>query len=165
MVKQEMSREHTASMEDYLEAVAMLQGNDKVVRVSQISRRLKVKMPSVTSALKKLSEQQLVEHERYGRIKLTPEGEAVARDVIRRHEALTRFFIQALSIDRKTAEEDACKIEHVISSPSLERVIKFIEFIEACPLGEVNFPKRYKYYLEHGQLPEDCRQRSGRGEK
>jgi len=165
MVKQEAQREQTASMEDYLEAVAMLQENDKVVRVSQISRKLKVKMPSVTSALKKLSEQRLVEHERYGHIKLTPEGDKVARDVIRRHEALTRFFVQALSIDRQTAEEDACKIEHVISPLSLERVIKFIEFIEACPLGEANFPKRYQYYLEHGQPPEECRGRSERGEK
>jgi len=164
MVKQEAQREQTASMEDYLEAVAMLRGKGKVVRVSQISRKLKVKMPSVTSALKKLSEQELVEHERYGHIKLTPKGDEVARDVIRRHKALTRFFVQALGIDRETAEEDACKIEHVISPLSLERVIKFIEFIEACPLGEANFPKRFKYYLEHGKPPEECRERSvGKG--
>jgi DtxR family Mn-dependent transcriptional regulator len=165
MVKQEVQREQTASMEDYLEAVAMLRGKGKVVKVSQISRKLKVKMPSVTSALKKLSEQGLVEHEKYGHIKLTLEGDVVARDVIRRHEALTRFFVQALSIDRQTAEEDACKIEHVISPLSLERVIKFIEFLEACPLGEANFPKRYQYYLEHGQPPEECWERSARREK
>ena len=162
MVKEEVQREQTASMEDYLEAVAMLRGKGKVVRVSQISRKLKVKMPSVTSALKKLSEQELVEHERYGHIKLTPEGDKVARDVLRRHKALTRFFAQALGINQKTAEEDACKIEHVISPLSLERVIKFIEFIEACPLGEANFPKRFKYYLDHGQPPEECLERSVR---
>ncbi len=162
MVRQEVQREQTASMEDYLEAVAMLQGKDKVVRVSQISRKLKVKMPSVTSALKKLSEQRLVEHERYGRIKLTPEGDAVARDVIRRHEALTRFFAQALGINRETAEEDACKIEHVISPLSMERLAKFVEFIEACPLGRANFPSRYKYYLEHGEFPQDCLERSAK---
>ena len=162
MVKQEVQREQTASMEDYLEAVAMLQGKDKVVRVSQISRKLKVKMPSVTSALKKLSEQKLVEHERYGYIKLTPEGDKVARDVIYRHEAFTRFFTQALGINRETAEEDACKIEHVISPLSMERLAKFVEFIEACPLGSANFPSRYGYYLEHGELPQDC---SNRGVK
>jgi DtxR family Mn-dependent transcriptional regulator len=160
MVKQEVQREQTASMEDYLEAVAMLQGKDKVVRVSQISRKLKVKMPSVTSALKKLSEQKLVEHERYGHIKLTPEGDKVARDVIYRHEALTRFFAQALGINQETAEEDACKIEHVISPLSMERLAKFVEFIEACPLGGTNFPSRYEYYLEHGELPQDCSKRS-----
>jgi DtxR family Mn-dependent transcriptional regulator len=117
-------------------------------------------MPSVTSALKKLSERELVEHERYGHIKLTPEGDKVARDVIRRHKALTRFFAQALGIDNETAEEDACKIEHVISSLSMERLVKFVEFIETCPLGSANFPSRYEYYLEHGELPQDCSKRS-----
>jgi DtxR family Mn-dependent transcriptional regulator len=160
MVKQEIQREQTASMEDYLEAIANLGEGSEAVRVKQISEMLGVKMPSVTSALKKLSERELVDHERYGRIKLTPEGDKVARDVIRRHKALTRFFAQALGIDRETAEEDACKIEHVISALSMERLAKFREFIGACPLGGTNFPSRYEYYLEHGELPRDCSKRS-----
>jgi DtxR family Mn-dependent transcriptional regulator len=160
MVKQEIQREQTASMEDYLEAIANLGEGSEAVRVKQISEMLGVKMPSVTSALKKLSERELVDHERYGRIKLTPEGDKVARDVIRRHKALTRFFAQALGIDRETAEEDACKIEHVISALSMERLAKFTEFIGACPLGGTNFPSRYEYYLEHGELPRDCSKRS-----
>jgi len=162
MIKQEVQREQTASMEDYLEAVAMLRGKGKIVKVSQISRKLKVKMPSVTSALKKLSEQGLVEHEKYGHIKLTLKGSKVAGDVLRRHKALTRFLTGALGIDQETAEEDACKIEHVISPLSMERLVKFVEFIEACPLGSANFPSRYEYYLEHGELPQDC---SSRGVK
>ena len=143
-------------MEDYLEAIAMLCGEGRAVRVSDISRRLGVKMPSVSFALKKLSERGLAVHERYGYVGLTSQGDNVAKDVIRRHEALSYFFTEALNIDHKTAEEDACKIEHVISPLSLERMIKFIEFIEACPLGEPNLPKRYRYYLEHGELPEEC---------
>ena len=162
MVKEEVRKEQTASMEGYLEAIANLSGGKKVVKVKQISEMLGVKMPSVTSALKKLSEQELVEHERYGRIELTPEGAKVASDVIHRHEALTRFFSQALGIDQAAAEEDACKIEHVISALGMERLAKFVEFIEACPLGGADFPSRYEYYLEHGELPEDC---SNRGVK
>jgi DtxR family Mn-dependent transcriptional regulator len=165
MVKQEAAREQTASMEDYLEAIANLGKGRKVVRVKQISEMLGVKMPSVTSALKKLSERELVEHARYGHIKLTPEGDKVARDVINRHKALTRFFAQALGIDKETAEEDACKIEHVISSLSMARLAKFVEFIEVCPLGSANFPSRYEYYLEHGKLPRDCSRRSARQKK
>ena len=165
MVRQEVQREQTASMEDYLEAIAKLGEGRRVVRVKQISEMLGVKMPSVTSALKKLSEQELVEHERYGHIKLTPEGDKVASDVICRHEALTRFLAEALGIDQETAEEDACKIEHVISPLSMERLAKFVEFIEACPLGRANFPSRYKYYLEHGELPQDCLERSAKKRK
>jgi DtxR family Mn-dependent transcriptional regulator len=165
MVGREARREQTASMEDYLEAIAKLGEGRKVVKVKQLSQMLGVKMPSVTSALKKLSQQELVEHERYGHIKLTSGGYQVARDVIYRHEALTRFFAQALGISRKTAEEDACKIEHVISPLSMERLAKFVEFIEACPLGGANFPSRYEYYLEHGELPQDCSRRRVRKKK
>jgi DtxR family Mn-dependent transcriptional regulator len=165
MLKREAQREQSASMEDYLEAIANLGEGRKIVRVKQISEMLGVKMPSVTSALKKLSERKLVEHERYGHIKLTPKGDNVARDVIRRHKALTRFFALALGINKETAEEDACKIEHVISSLSMERLAKFVEFIEACPLGSANFPSRYEYYLQHGELPQDCSKRSVKKKK
>jgi DtxR family Mn-dependent transcriptional regulator len=149
-------REQTASMEDYLEAIANLGEQARVVRVKQISDMLKVKMPSVTSALKKLLEKGLVVHDSYGYVELTPEGNKIAEDVIRRHKTLSRFFTEALHIDRETAEEDACKIEHVISPLTLARVLKFLEFTQACPLGETNFQKRYKYYLENGELPEEC---------
>jgi len=159
MVKQQLQKKQSPNMEDYLEAIAMLRGEEKVVRVSQIGRRLNVKMPSVTSALSKLSERGLVEHERYGYVVLTSEGEKLAEEVIRRHKALTRFFAEALDVDPKIAEEDACKIEHVISSLSMERLTKFLQFMEACPLGETKFPKRYKYYLEHGKLPGECLER------
>ena len=165
MVKREAHRDRSASMEDYLEAIAKLGERRKAVRVKQLSERLGVKMPSVTSALKKLSEQELVEHERYGHVKLTPQGHEVASDVIRRHKALARFFAQALGIDKNIAEEDACRIEHVISPLSMERMARFVEFIEACPLGSANFPNRYGYYLRHGQLPRDCSRRSVGKEK
>jgi len=156
MVKQQLQKKQSPNMEDYLEAIAILRGEAKVVRVSQIGRKLNVKMPSVTSALNKLSEGGLVVHKRYGYVVLTPEGGKLAKEVLRRHKALTRFFAEALDIDQETAEEDACKIEHVISSLSMERLTKFLQFIEACPLGETNFPARYKYYLEHGELPGEC---------
>jgi DtxR family Mn-dependent transcriptional regulator len=113
-------------MEDYLEAIAKLGEGQKVVKVKQVSQMLRVKMPSVTAALKKLSVQELVEHERYGRIKLTAAGDESARVIISRHEALTRFFAQGLGIDQETAEADACKIEHVVSPP------KYGETGEVC---------------------------------
>jgi DtxR family Mn-dependent transcriptional regulator len=151
-----MLNEQTASMEDYLEAIARLREDGKVVRVKHISQVLNVKMPSVTSALKKLSREGLVRHQPYGDIELTSQGDEAARDVISRHKALSSFFSQALDIDPGTAEEDACKIEHVISPLSLERLTKLLEFIQACPLRDTGFPGRYKYYLEHGKLPKEC---------
>jgi len=70
-----MKKERSASMEDYLEAIALLSEGDKAVRVTEISQALGVKKPSVTSALTKLAQEGLIEHERYGQARLTVRGE------------------------------------------------------------------------------------------
>ena len=142
-------------MEDYLEAIGMLRGDGEVVRVKQISQALRVKMPSVTAALRKLSGEGLVEHERYGYVKLTAEGDKVAKDVILRHETLRRFLGEILSIDSRTAWDDACKMEHVISRATLERLTMFLEFVLNCPRGEPEWLKGFNYYLEHGERAEE----------
>lgn len=151
----EMKREQTASMEDYLEAIAVLRGEGEVVRVKQISHALGVKMPSVTSALRKLSAEGLVKHERYGYVELTAEGDKAAEDVIRRHEALRHFLIEILNVDPKIAGEDACKMEHAISPTSLERLAKFLEFVLTCPRGHPVWLKGFNYYFEHGERAEE----------
>ena len=146
-------KDQTASMEDYLEAIALLGESGEVVRVNQMSRALGVKMPSVTSALKKLSEQGLAEHERYGYVKLTPEGSKLAKEVIHRHQVLSRFLSEILGVDSEVADGDACKMEHALSSVSLERLAKFVEFIVLCPRGEPEWLKAFDYYVEHGRRP------------
>lgn len=152
-----MVKEQSASMEDYLEAVVVLRDEGKVVRVKQIGQALGVKMPSVTAALKKLSEEGLVKHERYGYVELTPKGSKAAKEIFHRHEVLRRFLSEVLNIDSQVAQEDACRMEHAISSTTLGRLAKFMEFIEACPKGEPTWLANYSYFLKHGQIPEDCR--------
>jgi len=151
-----MAREQSASMEDYLEAVAMLRDEGKVVRVKQIGQALGVKMPSVTAALKKLSEEGLVKHERYGYVELTAKGGKAAKEIFHRHEVLRRFLTEVLNIDPQIAQEDACRMEHAISSATLGRLAKFMEFIEACPKGEPTWLTNYSYFLNYGELPEEC---------
>ena len=153
-----MTTGQTASMEDYLEAIAFLRAEAGRVRVSDISRRLDVKMPSVTSALKKLADQGLVEHERYGDVELTPEGRGIAEDVIHRHEALRRFLTEILGVEPERAAEDACAMEHSLSSPSRDRLSKFIEFVLAGP-RQPEWLKNFEYYVEHGERPKVCLER------
>ena len=146
----------TASMEDYLESIIMLREGKEAVRVSQMSKALGVKMPSVTGALKKLSDEGLVEHQRYGRVQLTPEGEKVARDVFRRHEALRRFLEDILSVDAETAADDACKMEHVISPLTQKRLAKFIDFVLSRPNVQPYWLKRFNRYVNYGEIPPGC---------
>jgi len=145
----------SASMEDYLEAIAILAGKSKPVKVTEISKALGVKKPSVTSALGKLSQQGLVEHKRYGHVQLTTEGERIAQDVFRRHEVLRHFLVEILNVDPEIAAEDACKMEHSLSPTSLERLAKFEEFVLNCPRGEPEWLKGCNYYFEHGERDEE----------
>lgn len=151
-----MQRGQSASMEDYLEAVAMLRDEGRVVRVKQIGEALGVKMPSVTAALRKLSEEGLVKHEKYGYVELTAKGGKAAKEIFHRHEVLRRFLTEVLGINPQIAREDACRMEHAISTVTLGRLAKFMEFIEACPKGEPTWLANYGYYLEHEKLPDEC---------
>ena len=145
----------SASMEDYLEAIAILAEKSKPVKVTEIGKALGVKKPSVTSALGKLSQQGLVEHKRYGHVQLTTEGERIAQDVFRRHEVLRHFLVEILNVDPEIAAEDACKMEHSLSPTSLERLAKFEEFVLNCPRGEPEWLKGFNYYFEHGERDEE----------
>ena len=150
-----MITRQTASMEDYLEAMLMLREGNKAVRVTQISKALGVRKPSVTAALKKLSQGGLVRHERYGHVLLTAEGEEIAEDVFRRHEALRHFLAEILNVDPRIAAEDACKMEHSVGPSPLERLAKFVEFVLNCPRGEPEWLKSFNYYFEHGERAEE----------
>ncbi len=147
--------EQTASMEDYLEAIAKLREEEPEVRVTQISKRLGVKKPSVTAALHKLSEDGLVQHPRYGTVELTSQGQRIAGEVMRRHEVLFRFLSEILGIDQGIAQEDASKIEHLLSPTSLEKLAKFVEFVLTCPKGEPAWLEGFNYYFEHGERDQE----------
>jgi DtxR family Mn-dependent transcriptional regulator len=128
-----VAKEITPTMEDYLEAIGELRKKDEVVRVKNIARQLNVKMPSVTEALKALAKDGLIRHERYGYVELTQKGGRIAEEIYSRHRILFKFLNQILGIDARTADEDACKMEHTISSTVLEKLIEFIKTLEACP--------------------------------
>lgn len=150
-----MEAKQSASMEDYLESILVLGEGKEAVRVSQMSKALGVKMPSVTSALARLARDGLVEHQRYGRVQLTPKGRQVAEDVFHRHEALRQFLAEILDIDPETAVDDACKMEHTISPATQEKLAKFVEFVSQPPEGQPRWLKIFHHYLKQAELPEE----------
>lgn len=141
-----MTKKVTPSMEAYLETIKEMEEEKKVVRVKGIARRLKVKMPSVTEALGNLSDEGLVRHEKYGHIELTPTGNEVARKIFSRHQILFSFFTDILGVDSKRADEDACRIEHVISEITLKRLVRFAHFVKSC-WGEGDLLENFRNYL------------------
>ncbi|HOP61879.1 MAG TPA: metal-dependent transcriptional regulator [Spirochaetota bacterium] len=113
-------------MEDYIETIAVLSQNNRVVRVRDIAAELKIKMPSVTSALNKLKELGLIEYEKYGYIELTKTGSIVSERVLSRHICLADFFSNVLKLPKEKAEAEACKIEHHITPELCKRIHKFL---------------------------------------
>ena len=150
----------SASLEDYLEAIYHLIAEKQAARVKDISTRLKVNYSSVTGALKALSERKLVNYAPYELVTLTPQGEVVARDVVRRHEVLSDFFVKVLAIDEKHADEAACKMEHAVSPKILERFVEFVEFVDTCPRGGAEWKKGIGYFCgqyENIEKSKQCR--------
>jgi DtxR family Mn-dependent transcriptional regulator len=111
----------TQSLEDYLEMVSFL-SDEGEVRVTDIATRLKVSKPSVLTALRTLEEQGLLEHERYRTVTLTEKGARRAAGIRDRHNFLTAFLRDTLGVSPETAEEDACKMEHILSEETLKRM-------------------------------------------
>ena len=119
----------SANMEDYVEAVLFCANEQGLARVSDIRDLLGVKTPSVTGAMKLLAENGYVVHEPYGGIKLTAKGRRAAEDVKKRHAILSRFLMQVLGVTPKTADMDACKMEHAVSKETLEKLHSYLHKI------------------------------------
>lgn len=143
------------SAQDYLEAILVLTLEMGKARVKEVAEHLGVKKPSVVAAVKALMKKGLVYHEHYSYLELTPKGMSIAQEVYHRHQVLFRFFHRILGVEAQTAENDACQIEHYISPNTLERLVRFVEFVESFPDKEQD-PKwlsHFRKYAETGEPP------------
>ncbi len=141
----------TPSLEDYLKTIAILKEQAGKVTVTALSESVGVKKPSVSWAIARLSAAGLVLHEKYRDIELTSEGAQVAADIYNRHKALRRFLVDILNVDAKTADIDACRVEHVLSFSSFVRLEKLTDYILGCPRHDHVWSKRFNHYVEHGE--------------
>ncbi len=116
----------TASQEDYLESLFVITRSQKVARVKDVAEALKISMPSVSAALKNLEKKGLLKHDHYGYIELTPEGEDIGEKIYETHLLLSDFLTRILKVSPKTAEHDACLLEHNLSSETRKCLIEFI---------------------------------------
>lgn len=111
------------SAENYLETILILSKTRPVVRSVDIAEEMGFKKPSVSVAMKNLREKQHITVSKEGYIELTESGRNIAEMIYERHILLTDWLIH-LGVDRETAAEDACRIEHVISSESFDAIKK-----------------------------------------
>ncbi len=110
------------SGEMYLESILVIQKEKADVHAIDVAARLGYSKPSVSRALGILTEKNFLTVDSDGVIRFTSEGREYAEHVYERHRVLTDFLVN-LGVDKTSAEQDACRIEHVISVPTYE-VIK-----------------------------------------
>lgn len=120
-------------LEDYLETIYLLVQEHGFARVKDIAKARDVKAATVSIALRKLAEAQLVNYVRREYIGLTEKGEKAARRVLTRHRLLTRFFEEVLGMSAHAAGEQACAMEHVLTDEAMDRMVRFFEFLGTCP--------------------------------
>ncbi|HCL57623.1 MAG TPA: hypothetical protein DHW82_11530 [Spirochaetia bacterium] len=113
----------TEALEDYVEAIYILRGKDKTpVRIKNLATYLNLNKTTVVAAVKRLKESNLVNQEHYGYIFLTEDGEKKAFEIYNRHKVLKAFLMEVVKVDEKTAEEEACKMEHILSQETIYKM-------------------------------------------
>ena len=111
------------SGEMYLETILVLSKKGAPVRSLDVANQLGFSKPSVSRAMAILKKGEFIKIDGQGYITLTPEGSKIAKKIYERHVVISELLME-LGVDMKTAEEDACRIEHVISDKTFKALKK-----------------------------------------
>lgn len=113
------------SAENYLETILILKKRQGQVRSIDIASELSFSKPSVSVAMKNLRQNGYIQVDGNGYITLTDAGRKIAETMYERHTMLSSWLVY-LGVDQKTAVEDACRMEHVLSADSFEAIKRHI---------------------------------------
>ena len=117
------------SAENYLETILILQKRNGNVRSIDIVNELDYTKPSVSIAMKHLRENGFIEMDRAGYITLLDSGLEIAEKMYERHTLLSNWLV-SLGVPSENAAEDACRIEHVLSTETFDAIKKHAEKFE-----------------------------------
>lgn len=109
------------SAEDYLEMILVIKRKKGSVRAIDIAREMNFSKPSVSIAMKKLLEDDLITINPGREIDLTPAGREIAERIYERHVVISQILMK-IGVEDTTAVKEACRIEHVISQDSFEKL-------------------------------------------
>lgn len=114
------------SAEMYLETIQLLTEKQQYIRAIDIVHETGYTKPSVSRAMGLLKQRGCIEVDENGYIRLTEEGSVMAKKVLERHRVLTAFLEQ-IGVSAETADDDACKMEHVISDETFDKIKAYIK--------------------------------------
>jgi DtxR family Mn-dependent transcriptional regulator len=112
----------TRSIEDYLKAILLLEAKGQPALTSDIAEQLTLSAPSVSGMIKRLSDQDLIEHAPYKGVVLTSSGRRVALRMVRRHRIIEAYLVGFLGYTWDTVHDEAERLEHAVSEVLIERM-------------------------------------------
>ena len=134
--------------ENYLKIIYKLSAEtENEISTNAVAELTQTKAASVTDMLRKLSDKQLVSYQKYQGVRLTPKGESMALQVIRKHRLWEVFLVNKLGFNWDEVHEIAEELEHINSEVLIQRLDEFLGFPQCDPHGDP-IPDRY------GRMPE-----------
>ncbi|WMJ24191.1 metal-dependent transcriptional regulator [Paludicola sp. MB14-C6] len=115
------------SGENYLETILKLHKESGFVRSIDIANELDYTKPSISRAMSILKKEEYITMEPSGQILLTEKGLAKANEIYERHNIITSYLVHTLGLEKELADKDACRIEHVISQETFEKMKMYMQ--------------------------------------
>lgn len=143
--------------ENYLKVLYNLSGESEGVSVNELSKALKIKMPTVTSMMKKLSQKKLVYYESYKPLRLTEKGKKEAGLIIRKHRLTEMFLVEKMKFGWEDVHDIAEQIEHIQSPQFFEKMDELLGYPKFDPHGSPIPDKTGKMLWKEYDKLSDCK--------
>lgn len=143
--------------ENYLKALFNLAGDNGEVNVNDLSKALGIKMPTVTSMMKKLAEKKLVHYESYKPLRLTDKGKKEASLIIRKHRLTEMFLVHQMNFGWEEVHDIAEQIEHIHSPVFFEKMDELLGYPKIDPHGSPIPDKSGKMVSKEHKKLSDCK--------
>lgn len=136
----------THSAAHHLMAISELLHKHGYARVSDVARRLKITRGSASITLKALRERGLVQEDENKFLLLSERGRVLVQTIQSKRLVLIRFFRDILGVEAETAEVDACKVEHLISHETGEKLLAFVQYLFSKKKTSPNLLSEFRNY-------------------
>jgi DtxR family Mn-dependent transcriptional regulator len=143
--------------EQYIETIDSVQREKGYAKVKDVATALDVGLPTVTEMFGKLDEAGLINYQKWSGVTLTEEGQVMADGLRTKHETL-REFLTILGVPEEVADGDACAMEHNVSAETLDRLHRFVDFVQLPEDGPV-WLQHFREFYRTGETPacaRDC---------
>jgi len=151
-----MTNKLTIGLEKYLLAIYEIVKTNKAARVKDVSNYLKIGGPATSDAIKSLNEKGYINYVPYGIITITSKGTKYAKEKLKNHDIISKFFENVLNVNSKDAQDGAKAIEYSLSDEILKKFVQYLTFQDMCSCKTPKWKKSYEYYSKHNEMQLKC---------